>query len=242
MNKAILLSGGVGLRLQSEVPKQYIQVSGKMVITYALATLVMSPFIDEIQIVAEHKWRELIIADAKKNGISTDKVTGFSIPGVNRQSSILNGLQNIIRQKGHFIDVNQIDDQDNVMIHDAARPLVTERQINCCFEMLHNHEGVMPVLPMKDTVYYSEYGGTVTELLERKKIFAGQAPELFNMKKYYQANIRLKPERLFDINGSTEPAVLMGMDITMISGDEGNFKITTNTDLARFKEIIAQRG
>lgn len=242
MNTAILLSGGVGMRLQSEVPKQYIKVSGKMVITYSLATLVMSPLINEIQIVAEHEWREFIIEDANKNGISTEKVQGFAKPGVNRQESILNGLKNILRQKGDFIHVNHADNQDNVMIHDAARPLVTGTQIKDCFAMLHNHECVMPILPMKDTVYYSEDGVTVTKLLERKKIFAGQAPEVFNLKKYYQANINLIPERLNDINGSTEPAVLAGMDIAMIPGDEGNFKITTNADLARFKEIIAQRG
>lgn len=57
--------------------------------------------------------------------------------------------------------------------------------------------------------------------------------------KYYEANKALLPERILGINGSTEPAVLAGMDIAMIDGDEGNFKITTKQDLSRFQEIMS---
>lgn len=56
--------------------------------------------------------------------------------------------------------------------------------------------------------------------------------------KYYEANRRLLPDDIFKINGSTEPAVMAGMDIVMIPGDESNFKITTAADLVRFREIV----
>lgn len=65
---------------------------------------------------------------------------------------------------------------------------------------------------------------------------AGQAPELFRLGKYYEANLRLLPERIRHIHGSAEPAVLAGMDIAMIPGDEKNFKITTKADLERFEK------
>lgn len=68
--------------------------------------------------------------------------------------------------------------------------------------------------------------------------FCGQAPELFLLGKYYEANRALLPERILQINGSTEPAVMAGMDIVMIPGDEGNFKITTKADLIRFQERV----
>ena len=58
-----------------------------------------------------------------------------------------------------------------VMIHDAARPLLTEELINRCFDSLGCHDGVMPVLPMKDTVYFSEEGKTIDSLLNRNKIY-----------------------------------------------------------------------
>ena len=90
---------------------------------------------------------------------------------------------------------------------------------------------------MKDTVYLGD-GRQITSLLEREKVYAGQAPEAFVLGKYYEANKSLIPDKIEQINGSTEPAILAGMDIAMIPGDEGNFKITTQADLERFRALI----
>lgn len=240
MNTALLLCGGAGSRLQSELPKQYIEVSGKRIVSYALEVLAKSDWIDGIHIVAGFEWRELIIADAKKHGICTDKIVDFAAPGSSRQASILNGLQSILSDKSGIANMEKAEPDDTVMIHDAARPLLSQKQIEKCFAMLCGHDGVIPVLPMKDTVYFSDNGKTITDLMEREKIYAGQAPEVFHLKKYYQANIELLPDKLEKINGSTEPAIIAGMDIAMIDGDENNFKITTNADLERFKEIVKQ--
>jgi len=67
-------------------------------------------------------------------------------------------------------------------------------------------------------------------------LFAGQAPEFFYLEQYYQANKNLLPEKIYRINGSTEPAILQGLDMAMIPGEERNFKITTKEDLMRFQE------
>ena len=98
------------------------------------------------------------------------------------------------------------------------------------------------MLPMKDTVYLSRDGKSVSSLLNRQEIFAGQAPELFVLGKYYESNERLLPQKILKVNGSTEPAILAGMDIAMIPGDENNYKITTGTDLKRFREYIEQKS
>lgn len=237
MNTAILLSGGIGSRMQSGVPKQYISVGGRMLISYALAALTESPFIDRTLIVAEEGWREAILSDTAKAGVSVDNVMGFAMPGFNRQASVINGMREIMRQTGD----GGISDDDTVFIHDAARPLLSGKQISDCFHALAGHDGVMPALPMKDTVYLSQDEETVTGLLDRQRIFAGQAPELFRFRKYYQANMALTAERLAAINGSTEPAVMAGMDIVVIPGDENNFKITTPQDLERFRSAV-RRG
>ncbi len=241
MNTAILLSGGIGSRMSSAIPKQYIQVSGKMLVTYSLEALANAADIDAIEIVAETEWRDVIISDAQSHNIPINKIKGFAFPGKSRQMSILNAMQDIMKQKDEALHTDKIDDGDTVFIHDAARPLLTQKQTERCFAALKGHDGVMPVLSMKDTVYLSEDGDTVSKLLDRGKIFAGQAPELFNFKKYYQANMALMPDDIMKINGSTEPAILAGMDIAMIAGDENNFKITTQADLDRFKAIISER-
>ena len=114
--------------------------------------------------------------------------------------------------------------------------------ISQCMDALKEHEGVMPVLAMKDTIYESTDGRTVTNLLDRKRLFAGQAPEGFQFDLYYQANKKLLPDKLHQINGSTEPAILAGMDIVMISGDENNYKITTQADLEHFKQMMERNN
>ena len=91
---------------------------------------------------------------------------------------------------------------------------------------------------MKDTVYFSEDGENVTSLIDRGKVYAGQAPELFKLMPYIKANEVLLPDKILLINGSTEPAVMAGMDIVMIPGDENNYKITTKADMERFEEKV----
>lgn len=242
MVTALLLSGGTGTRMGVETPKQYIEINGKPIIAYSLQTLFSHEGIDAVQIVADEMWRETILGCMERlqgggnEGVSPvkrdrgiDKFRGFSAPGKNRQLSILNGLADI----GTYVA-----DSDYVLIHDAARPLLSADLITACLDAVAGHDGALPVLPMKDTVYFSEDGERITSLLERSRIYAGQAPEIFVYGRYYEANRALLPERILKINGSTEPAVMAGMDIAMIPGDEGNFKITTRGDLERFREII----
>lgn len=251
MVTALLLSGGTGTRMGVEKPKQYIEVNGRPIIAYCLQTLLFHEGIDAVQIVADEMWRKLILkcvddlcavgSDKDADGGSAHggggvlpaggdgKFRGFSAPGETRQLSILHGLEDIGKYAA---------DSDYVLIHDAARPLLSAALITDCLKAAMAHEGAIPVLPMKDTVYFSEDGKGITSLLERSRIFAGQAPEAFRLGKYLEANRALLPERILKINGSTEPAVMAGMDIAMIPGDEGNFKITTKADLERFGEMI----
>ncbi len=231
MNIALILSGGTGSRAGTDIPKQYIPVAGRAILTYSIGVLSAHPDIDGIHIVAAASWREAItawLADCDR----AKKFRGFSEPGANRQLSIYNGL----------LDIKACaDDADRVLIHDAARPLLTAETVSACLAAADGHEGVIPVLPMKDTVYGSTDGKTIDTLLDRTEIFAGQAPEVFRLGAYLDANRRLLPDRILEINGSTEPAVMAGMDMVMIPGDERNFKITTGGDLERFRRLVEER-
>jgi 4-diphosphocytidyl-2-methyl-D-erithritol synthase len=228
MAVALILSGGTGTRLGSDIPKQYIEVYDRPVISYCLEQLSRHEKIDGIQIVAAAQWHEKITACLKKYD-KNNKFRGFSNPGVNRQLSIYNGLTDIRKYA---------DNSDVVLVHDAARPLILAQTITDCLEAVRGHDGAVPVLPMKDTVYRSMDGKKISALVKRSEIFAGQAPEAFKIGGYYEANRSLLPDKILTINGSTEPAVMAGMDMVMIAGDEGNFKITTAEDLERFREII----
>ena len=231
MKIALILSGVTVFRLGTDIPKQYLEVGGKPILSYCMETLLGHEEIEAVQIVAEPVWQAEIVSWMKAIP-GKEKFRGFSLPGENRQLSILHGLEDIREYAA---------DTDYVLIHDAARPLVSAEMITECFRTGEAQEGAIPVLPMKDTVYRSENGKTITSLLDRGTVFAGQAPEAFLLGKYIEANRRLLPDAILRINGSTEPAVMAGMDIAMIPGDEGNFKITTQGDLERFREIIGTK-
>lgn len=230
MNIAVILAGGTGTRLGEDIPKQYIKVKAKPIIAYCLDKFVNNPVIDAIQIVANPMWHTFILEVLETNGLAeSDKWKGFSKPGQTRQLSIYNALKDAVRYA--------LPD-DYIMFHDAARPLVSYEFIKACFEGVKGHDGILPVLPMKDTVYLSENGKSVSGLLDRKQVFAGQAPEVFKLEPYYEANRVLLPDEILKINGSTEPAILAGMDIALIDGDEQNYKITTKEDLLRFERDL----
>lgn len=222
MNIALILAGGTGSRLGADIPKQYIKVAGQPIIAYCLQTFDGHAQIDAIWVVAEEEWQPLI---GKWAG---EKMRGFSKPGANRQLSILSGLEGI---------KEFATDEDVVLIHDAARPLVSAEMVTACLEGCAIHDGVMPALPVKDTVYYG-VDGRIESLLERSRIVAGQAPEAFRLGVYYRANVALSEEQIMQINGSMEPAVMAGMDVCYIIGDEQNFKVTTAEDLKRFIQIV----
>ncbi len=235
MNIALVLSGGTGTRVGGDIPKQYMKAGGRMLIAFCLDMFTGHDSIDGIWIVAGEKWQDEILGECRSCGIITDKITGFSLPGKTRQLSILNGLRDI----NGYLKAKGIDGDSVVIIHDAARPNLTADYVSKCLDAMEGYDGVMPVLPMKDTVYYSGDGKAVEKLLDRSCIYAGQAPELYRLAAYLKANERLLPDEIMKINGSTEPAVLAGLKVAMIPGDENNYKITTVSDLERFKQGIS---
>lgn len=236
MNIALILSGGTGMRLGTDIPKQYIEVCGRPVISYCVERLAAHNRIDALQIVADGQWHELILDCLEKYDCpgqdGNKKFRGFSQSGETRQLSVYHGLEDISQYASG---------RDVVIVHDAARPFVLTQMITDSLEALEGHDGVLPALPMKDTVYRSTDGRKVSALLDRSEIFAGQAPETFRLGRYLEANRRLLPERIHAVSGSAEAAVMAGLDIVIIPGDERNFKITTREDMERFCRIIRRQ-
>lgn len=218
---AIILSGGTGLRTSTDIPKQYIEVNNTPVIADSIGVFERHEDISKYVIVASDEWTDYI---TKFTG---DKFIGFAPAGKTRQLSILNGLKALS---------NIASDDDTIIIHDAARPFVSSETITALIKACKTHDGAMPALPVKDTMYIRK-GDKVHSLIDRDTIISGQAPEAFLYKKYLNANEVLLPEKILSIKGSTEPAFMAGMDVAVIDGDENNFKITTKQDLVRYIQI-----
>ena len=229
MNYAIILSGGIGSRMKMDgFPKQYLEVNGKPILVYTLEIFQKNSNVDVIVVVAAKEWEEQIQQWAVDFGLT--KVKLVAPCGASRQESIRNGLKACITES--------VSDEDNVIIHDAVRPLLSDELISKCFRALSENEGCMPVIPVNDTVYQSRDGEYIESLLNRDTLFAGQAPEAFNLLKYYNVNKDLTESELEKIRGTSEIAYRNNMKIRLIPGEERNFKITTQVDLRRFEAII----
>jgi len=232
VNTAIILAGGVGSRMDSAaVPKQYLMMQDRPIIDYCLREFQRHELIDNIIIVADPRWYDFIEKWLQISCIT--KFAGFALPGETRQYSILNGLE--------FIKTNY-PKTTNVIIHDAARPLVSEEIITACLSGLDHADGVMPVLPIKDTCYQSIDGKTICGFLPRMQIFAGQAPEAFRFPQYLELHYSMEKGELLQISGSSELAYKCGMKVQMVPGTERNFKITTKDDLMHFAQHLESEG
>ncbi|HRM91237.1 MAG TPA: IspD/TarI family cytidylyltransferase, partial [Thomasclavelia ramosa] len=208
-------------------PKQYLKVKEKPIFYYCVNTFAKRKDIDAIIIVVADEWRNYV----KKYMSHIDKPIYYAHSGKTRQFSIYNAL--LATKKAGY------SDDDIVIIHDAARPLVTNDIIDQCINFINEgYDGVLPVIHVKDTIYQSNNGSSITNLLNRNELFAGQAPESFKLGKYLNIHKDISHEEIAKINGSTEIAVKTGLKIKLAEGSEINFKITTPEDLTTFKQIM----
>lgn len=221
---AILLSGGSGTRMGLDIPKQYLLVNNMPVIKYSYDQFINNKSVDGIIIVAHSNWLQFL-----KNNLdcSNSKFLGFAESGESRQQSILNGLL--------YLEKTLEAEDDLVIIHDSARPNISQNLINDCLR-IGDYDGVLPVLPCKDTLYMSDDGKNINSLLNRDCIYAGQSPETFKYKKYLLINKKASVDELQNTRGSTEIAFKNGFKMKIISGEDINYKITTKNDFAIFTQ------
>lgn len=227
-NIAVILAGGTGIRMGTTIPKQYVEVCGQPVIAYCLQTLLRHEEIDMAIVTVADEWQGFVRDCVQKT--KTTIPVYYAKPGEQRQGSIINAL--------HVAKQNGVANDDIVIIHDAARPLLTKELVSACLKACQDADAVLPVVPVKDTTYLSNDGRHIDNLIERKTLWNGQAPEAFRFGLYYVANLQLTEEELGHITGSTEVAYRAGLKCILIPGDPNNFKITTKEDLSHFETII----
>lgn len=228
MNFAIILAGGVGSRMGQKIPKQYIYIEGKPVIAYTLERFQDCHEIDHIVIVADKQWRPDITFWL--NEYKIDKFLCFADSGISRQESVFSGLT--------ACKLYAKNDQDLVLVHEAARPLVTNSMILSIIHGLNGYDASIPVLPLNDAVIYSSDSMQLNNLIDRNKLFRGQAPECFRLLPYWHINHITPREDLAHMRADHELAFMHGWNIHLCPGDENNFKLTTPSDIDRMVSLI----
>jgi 2-C-methyl-D-erythritol 4-phosphate cytidylyltransferase len=219
---AIIPSGGIGSRFNSPIPKQYVKVLGKELIVYTLNVFQKCNLIDEIIIPADESYFDLLYHIKEEYKFS--KISKIIKAGKERQDSVYNGLSSI-----------DFKHEDLVVVHDAARPLVSQTLLEKAIENAKKFDSIVVAIKARDTLI--EANEKVIDYIDRSKIYYAQTPQIFRY------NILEESFRIAQKNNfiGTDESMLVknaDFDVKIVEGEFQNFKITTKSDLESFKKLI----
>lgn len=227
MNIGIVLAGGQGTRMGMETPKQFIDVYGKPVVIHTLENFDIHPEIDAIAVVCVKEWQEDLKILIRKFEIS--KVKWIIDGGKTRQESTLNAL-NALEEV--------LKPEDIVVIHDSARPLITNRIISDNIKGAKEFGAVDTVIPATDTIVKSIDGDIISDVPVRKELFMGQTPQSFKFSIIKEAHETALKNNIDNATDDCQLILDTGKPVHLIAGDKLNFKITTQEDLLLLKAIV----
>ena len=215
MNIAIILAGGSGTRFKSRIPKQYFKIGNKSIINYTIDAFEKSSLIDKVIIVVDKKY----INDISKKNPNHIVVSG----GKSRFESSYNGILACPKNS------------KKVLIHDAARPFISQEIITSCIEALNNYEAVVTSIQTTDTVIRAK-NMEVIQVEDRNQIFLNQTPQGFKYKTILDAH----KNRTGSVTDDISLLDLNETKCKVIKGSKKNIKITTNDDIQFAMHILNQ--
>lgn len=227
-NIALIIAGGVGSRMNQDIPKQFIHVYDRPVIIYTLEAFQNHPSIDAIEVVCLDGWHDILRAYCKQFNIT--KLENIVSGGENGQDSIRNGLYDIaLRHK---------DANDVVLIHDAIRPMLSADIISENIRVCRKYGNAITVVPCTAAMLKTYDTFTAEEQVKRDNLKASQTPQTF----FLQEIVNVHKEALeVGITNSVASCTLyieMGKKLYMTPGSEKNIKITTAEDIEIFMALL----
>ncbi len=224
---AIILSAGKGTRMKSDVSKQYLIIDEKPILYYTLDAFQKSR-VDDIIVVTAMEDIEFVRRDIiEKYGF--DKVREIVAGGKERYDSVIAGLE-------------VMKDEDLVLIHDGARPLIMAEQIDGMIEEIKTCRACISGMPVKDTIKIADENGMVKSTPDRKYVWQIQTPQAFEVSLIKNAYKKMKENHDTTVTDDAM-AVEKYTDekIRLIEAGYENIKITTPEDLLLMKEILDKR-
>jgi 2-C-methyl-D-erythritol 4-phosphate cytidylyltransferase len=207
----IIVAGGSGSRMGTEIPKQFLELCGKPVLMHTIQFFHdFDPESSIILVLPEDQkqfWDRLCLKYSFS--LKHQIVSG----GKTRFHSVKNGL-------------DQIDGEGIVFIHDGVRPLVSKETLNSCFRSAQKHGNAIPVLPVNESLRKLE--GDQNLSVDRNLYFIVQTPQTFRTEQILKAFRQNYDETFTDDASVAEKA---GFSIHMVEGNRENIKITTPTDM-----------
>lgn len=209
---AIIVAAGRGKRLGSSLPKQFLKVRGRTILEMSVEAFEQNKYVDEIFVAANADYCEL--TEKLCRGFS--KLKKIVAGGAERQDSVRAALDCLRGENGI------------VLVHDAARPFVSEAVINAVIEGTADFGAAIPTVPAKDTI--RQVDGTGSRTLQRETLARVQTPQGFRISLLKHAFEKAQAEGFL---GTDDASLVerMGINISMVQGEDANRKITTREDL-----------
>ena len=222
---AILLAAGSGLRMGGGTRKQYINVSGRPLFTYALETFDRCDIITDIMIVVPEGDQEYCRETVKTCGLS-GKVRKITAGGQERCFSVHNGLQALDWPC------------DYVFIHDSARPFIDDDTMERLLKEVRISKACIAAVPSKDTVKIADQDGFVAQTPNRKDVWLVQTPQVFDFELIKTAHERMveQYDELFEkgviiTDDAMVAEYFTGYKVKLVMASYRNIKVTTPEDM-----------
>jgi len=216
-NIAIIVAAGNSTRFNCAIPKQYLIMNGRSVLNWTVRAFLASDFIDNVLVVINKDHKDLYYNSTEEFDI-LDPIIG----GKTRNESVLLGLKAL----------EQINPK-NVLIHDAARPLISTKLIDEVISQLQNYSAVDVGIGITDTIKHN-FAKNKIKTIDRNKLYATQTPQGFQYKTILDLHKQSNANYTDDISLCIEN----GIKICKIEGDKNNIKITNSSDIEFCKYIM----
>ncbi|MCI5667312.1 MAG: 2-C-methyl-D-erythritol 4-phosphate cytidylyltransferase [Oscillospiraceae bacterium] len=227
MISVIILAGGIGSRVKSAIPKQYIEINDCPIIVHTIRNFEENPNIGNIVIVCLEQWVSYTQQIVEKYGFT--KVKDIVVGGETGHISTRNGVYSL---------AGKLSDDDYVIIHDAARPIVSQSVINDLIDVAKLHDNACSAISCYETVLLTENRTSGKEQIDRNRIIRVQTPQCYKyglIKSLYEKADR---DDLHDFVYSNTMALHYGVEIFFSKGSNSNIKITTKEDIVLFKALL----
>lgn len=221
-NTAIILAAGNGTRMKADKSKLLLEINGKTVIERTVNTFSNIADIDDIIVVVRETDIPLYENVLSKYNIS------YCIGGSTRQESVSNAVETV-------------DNADMLIIHDGARPLVTENEISNTLRVAQEKGAAAVGVKVKDTIKVVDKNNKIIDTPERSSLIAIQTPQIFKFDKYVEA-MKLAKEQNKDFTDDCKLLENAGEDVFVVDGEYTNIKITTPEDIPVAESILNARG
>ena len=224
MNGVVIVAAGTGSRMNMGINKQFIKLEGKEIIAYTIEKFYNNSNIEDIVVVVKEDESEFF----KKEILDKYNFKNVKIAygGKERQDSVYNGLK-LLDEKC-----------DVVLIHDGARPFVSDIIIDKSIEEAKEHKAIVVGVPVKDTIKVIDNDKNIVDTPNRSVLWAVQTPQTFD----YNILIDAYKDAFKNKFYGTDDAMLVeriGYKVKMLEGSYNNIKITTQEDLNIGSQILS---